>query len=86
LIVVSRHSAEVFASLQQAGEPLLLANAWDVASAVAVQAAGARAIPTTSAPALVAALDRHPHVEEYAHHNGHADLLRERVDGRTGYY
>jgi len=23
-------------------------------------------------------------VEEYARHNGHADLLRERVDGRTG--
>jgi len=25
-------------------------------------------------------------VEEYARHNGHADLLRERVDGTTGYY
>jgi uncharacterized damage-inducible protein DinB len=25
-------------------------------------------------------------IEEYARHNGHADLLRERVDGRTGYY
>lgn len=24
-------------------------------------------------------------VEEYARHNGHADLLRERVDGATGY-
>lgn len=24
-------------------------------------------------------------VEEYARHNGHADLLRERVDGVTGY-
>jgi hypothetical protein len=23
-------------------------------------------------------------IEEYAQHNGHADLLRERVDGRTG--
>jgi hypothetical protein len=23
-------------------------------------------------------------IEEYARHNGHADLLRERVDGRTG--
>jgi Protein of unknown function (DUF664) len=23
-------------------------------------------------------------VEEYARHNGHADLLRESVDGRTG--
>ena len=45
------HSAEVFASLHKAGEPLLLANAWDVASAVAVRAAGARAIATTSAGA-----------------------------------
>ena len=25
-------------------------------------------------------------IEEYARHNGHADLLRERVDGSTGYY
>jgi hypothetical protein len=23
-------------------------------------------------------------VEEYAQHNGHADLLRERIDGRVG--
>jgi Protein of unknown function (DUF664) len=23
-------------------------------------------------------------IEEYARHNGHADLLRERVDGRVG--
>jgi hypothetical protein len=23
-------------------------------------------------------------IEEYARHNGHADLLRERVDGATG--
>jgi uncharacterized damage-inducible protein DinB len=25
-------------------------------------------------------------IEEYARHNGNADLLRERVDGSTGYY
>ena len=25
-------------------------------------------------------------IEEYARHNGHADLLRERIDGGTGYY
>jgi uncharacterized damage-inducible protein DinB len=25
-------------------------------------------------------------IEEYARHNGHADLLRECIDGRTGYY
>jgi hypothetical protein len=23
-------------------------------------------------------------IEEYARHNGHADLIRERVDGETG--
>jgi hypothetical protein len=23
-------------------------------------------------------------VEEYARHNGHADLLRQRIDGRVG--
>ena len=23
-------------------------------------------------------------INEYARHNGHADLLRERIDGRTG--
>jgi hypothetical protein len=26
----------------------------------------------------------HHMVEEYARHNGHADLLRERIDGATG--
>jgi 2-methylisocitrate lyase-like PEP mutase family enzyme len=41
--------AELFASLHRAGDPLLLANAWDVASAVVVAAAGAKAIATTSA-------------------------------------
>jgi uncharacterized damage-inducible protein DinB len=25
-------------------------------------------------------------IEEYARHNGHADLLRERIDGTVGYY
>ncbi len=24
-------------------------------------------------------------IEEYARHNGHADLLRERIDGATGW-
>jgi hypothetical protein len=23
-------------------------------------------------------------IQEYAHHNGHADLLRESIDGQTG--
>lgn len=40
--------AEVFAGLHKRGEPLLLANAWDVASAVAIEVAGAKAIGTTS--------------------------------------
>jgi hypothetical protein len=25
-----------------------------------------------------------PMIEEYARHNGHADLLRQRIDGATG--
>jgi 2-methylisocitrate lyase-like PEP mutase family enzyme len=49
VLAVQIHNAEVFASLHQAGEPLLLANAWDVASAIAIEAAGAKAIATTSA-------------------------------------
>jgi 2-methylisocitrate lyase-like PEP mutase family enzyme len=40
--------AEVFAGLHKRGEPLLLANAWDAASAVAIEGAGAKAIATTS--------------------------------------
>jgi len=43
------YDAELFASLHQRGDPLLLANAWDVASAVAIASAGAKAIATTSA-------------------------------------
>ena len=39
---------ELFAGLHKRGEPLLLANAWDVASAVAIAAVGAKAIATTS--------------------------------------
>ena len=40
-------------------------------------------------PALSASRDGPPRVlvhmvEEYARHNGHADLLRERIDGRIG--
>jgi 2-methylisocitrate lyase-like PEP mutase family enzyme len=41
--------AEHFAALHRPGDPLLLANAWDVASAVAIAGAGAQAIATTSA-------------------------------------
>ncbi|WP_433418425.1 isocitrate lyase/PEP mutase family protein [Microtetraspora malaysiensis] len=41
--------AQLFRSLHVAGSPLLLANAWDAASARIVEAAGATAIATTSA-------------------------------------
>jgi 2-methylisocitrate lyase-like PEP mutase family enzyme len=41
--------AEIFASLHRPGDPLLAPNAWDVASAVMIARAGARAIATTSA-------------------------------------
>jgi 2-methylisocitrate lyase-like PEP mutase family enzyme len=40
--------AQAFADLHKSGEPLLLPNAWDAASAVAIAAAGAKAIATTS--------------------------------------
>jgi 2-methylisocitrate lyase-like PEP mutase family enzyme len=41
--------AQAFAQLHRRGAPLLLANAWDVGSAVAIVGAGAAAIATTSA-------------------------------------
>src|SRR5260370_26192207 len=41
--------ARAFAKLHKPGQPLLLPNAWDVASAVAIPGAGAKAIATTSA-------------------------------------
>jgi len=43
------HHAETFARLHRRGDPLLLANAWDAGSAVAIVRAGARAVATTSA-------------------------------------
>src|ERR1700678_2917991 len=41
--------AELFAGMHRRGDPLLLANAWDVASAVAIASDGAKAIATTRA-------------------------------------
>lgn len=41
-------SGETFAQLHRRGDPLLLANAWDPASAAVIEAAGAKAIATTS--------------------------------------
>jgi 2-methylisocitrate lyase-like PEP mutase family enzyme len=43
------NGSETFARLHTRGNPLLLANAWDVGSAVAIVDAGAKAIATTSA-------------------------------------
>lgn len=42
-------NAELFHALHRRGEPVILANAWDVASARVVRDAGAKAIATTSA-------------------------------------
>ena len=41
--------AETFAGLHRPGDPLLLPNAWDAASAITIEGAGAKAIATTSA-------------------------------------
>lgn len=41
--------ADLFRSLHHDGPPLALANAWDVASAVVIESAGAPAVATTSA-------------------------------------
>ena len=43
------NAAILFRSLHKAGDPLRLSNAWDAASAVIAEAAGATAIATTSA-------------------------------------
>ncbi|MFE5791156.1 isocitrate lyase/phosphoenolpyruvate mutase family protein [Streptomyces sp. NPDC056503] len=47
--MTSSHGASLFRSLHTSARPLALANAWDVASALIVEAAGAPAIATTSA-------------------------------------
>lgn len=41
--------AELFHALHRRGEPVILANAWDVASACVIRDAGAQAVATTSA-------------------------------------
>jgi 2-methylisocitrate lyase-like PEP mutase family enzyme len=46
--VTDQTKGERFAQLHRKGDPLLLANAWDAASAAVIQAAGAKAIATTS--------------------------------------
>ncbi|KDN87322.1 hypothetical protein KCH_09490 [Kitasatospora cheerisanensis KCTC 2395] len=48
-VMVNAHKSAVFRSLHTPARPLALANAWDVASARVVEAAGAPAIATTSA-------------------------------------
>ena len=49
MILTQPDNARVFRSLHTAASPLALANAWDVASARVIEAAGAPAIATTSA-------------------------------------
>lgn len=44
-----KEKAELFHALHRRGEPVVLANAWDVASARLVEEAGATAVATTSA-------------------------------------
>ena len=44
-----RQRAEAFRSMHQCGAPIVLINAWDVASAKVIEQAGARAVATTSA-------------------------------------
>lgn len=46
--------AQVFKSLHQQGNPLILYNIWDAGSAAAVAASGAKAIATGSAPVAMA--------------------------------
>ena len=47
--IKKRPSPSLFRDLHVPGHPLLLANAWDVASALVTEAAGAPAVATTSA-------------------------------------
>ncbi|MEL7059327.1 MAG: isocitrate lyase/phosphoenolpyruvate mutase family protein [Acidobacteriota bacterium] len=58
----SSSSPETFASLHVPGRPLVLYNAWDVASAVAIAEAGARAVATSSS--AVAASQGHADGED----------------------
>lgn len=48
-MTAQQKKSDLFRSLHVAGEPLVLANAWDVASAAVTAAAGAPAVATTSA-------------------------------------
>jgi 2-methylisocitrate lyase-like PEP mutase family enzyme len=48
-VTEQRTQTETFRSLHRPGEPLVLVNAWDAASAAIIAAAGAPAVATTSA-------------------------------------
>lgn len=48
-MTTTQEKAAAFHALHRRGEPLVLANAWDVASARLVEEAGAKAVATTSA-------------------------------------
>ena len=49
-----------------------------------IEAALARAVQAAGGNSYSARWNLHKLVGEYARHNGHADLLRERIDGATG--
>lgn len=64
--------------------------AWQAEIAAAREAAGGRSLDDLSAGTRANG-DHHDlrwillhMIEEYARHNGHADLIRERIDGATG--
>lgn len=56
-----------------------------VAQAPSLDVLSKQASPRTGQPFSLRWIVTHM-IEEYARHTGHADLLRERVDGITGYY
>ena len=73
-------------------DPAVVAEAWESWRARGrPRPRGLRAATTTSAAARASDGDQSElreiivhMIEEYARHVGHADLLRERIDGRTG--
>ncbi|MEW2391027.1 DUF664 domain-containing protein [Streptomyces venezuelae] len=60
-----------------------MAASWPEAVTPSALAARSRPVPRRRGAPLVAARARRM-IEEYARYNGHADLLRERIDRATG--
>jgi uncharacterized damage-inducible protein DinB len=80
-IVDQAEPAEAFHAFEQE----CAASRQVVAQAPSLDALSKRVSDRTGEPWSLRWIVTHM-IEEYARHNGHADLLRERVDGRTGYY